>query len=63
MASPIHGAAGMPTRKRRCPRCGHVQAVALLVVKEKVVCRRCGGIIPPDSGAASGATAGKRRKG
>jgi uncharacterized paraquat-inducible protein A len=62
MASPIHGAAGMPTRKRRCPRCGHVQAVALLLAKEQVVCRRCGGLIPPDSGSAPGATAGKRRK-
>ena len=35
MASPIHGAAGMPTRKRRCPRCGHVQTVALVVAKRE----------------------------
>lgn len=60
MASPIHGAAGMPTRKRRCPRCAHVQAVALLLAKEQVVCRRCGGLIPPEGGSGKSATSGKR---
>lgn len=61
MASPIHGAAGMPTRKRRCPRCSHVQAVVLMLVNEKVVCRRCGAIIPPDRSAAQSPTRAKRR--
>ncbi len=61
MASPIHGAAGIPTRKRRCPRCSHVQAVALMLVHEKVVCRRCGAIIPPDAATAASPARGKRR--
>lgn len=63
MASPIHGAAGMPTRKRRCPRCGHVQTVALVVAKEKVLCRRCGGLIPPETAGSKSSTASKRRGG
>lgn len=53
----------MPTRKRRCPRCGHVQTVALLLVKEKVVCRRCGGIIPPEGDGSTRAADGKGRRG
>lgn len=63
MGSPIHGAAGMPTRKRRCPRCGHVQAVAMVVEKEKVLCRRCGGLIPPAAAGSKSSTASKRRGG
>lgn len=56
MASPLHGAAAMPTFKRRCPKCGHTQAVSVLLQREKVVCRRCGAMIPAgDATPAAGA--------
>ena len=38
--------AGMPMRKRRCPRCQHVQTVALTLIHHAVTCRRCGSLIP-----------------
>ena len=42
----IHGTAGVPTKKRKCPRCGHTQLVSILLKQESVTCRRCGGMIP-----------------
>ncbi|MBL8633165.1 MAG: hypothetical protein JNM40_08060 [Myxococcales bacterium] len=42
----IHGTAGAPTKKRKCPRCGHTQLVSILLKQETVTCRRCGGMIP-----------------
>ncbi|MFO0623962.1 MAG: hypothetical protein U0745_21425 [Polyangia bacterium] len=51
----IHGSAGVPTKKRKCPRCGHIQSVSILLKQEAVTCRRCGGQIP-----AAPTTAGTR---
>jgi transcription elongation factor Elf1 len=42
----IPAGAGMPMRKRRCPRCGHIQTVALTLLYHSVTCRRCGALIP-----------------
>ncbi len=42
----IHGSAGVPMKKRKCPRCGHTQSVSILLKQEAVICRRCGGMIP-----------------
>lgn len=36
----------MPMRKRRCSVCGHIQTVALTLLYQSVVCRRCGALIP-----------------
>ncbi|MBL9004935.1 MAG: hypothetical protein JNJ46_11860 [Myxococcales bacterium] len=42
----IPAGAGMPMRKRRCSVCGHIQTVALTLLYQSVVCRRCGALIP-----------------
>jgi len=49
----IPAGAGMPMRKRRCPRCGHIQTVALTLLYHAVVCRRCGALIPSSQPAAT----------
>lgn len=56
MASPIHSA--IVGRRRTCPKCGHRQLVAILLIHESVTCRRCGARIPPSSNASSGAAPG-----
>lgn len=43
----IPGSVGLPLRKRRCPSCGGIQAVSVLLRDVAVTCRRCGASIPP----------------
>lgn len=43
----IPGSVGLPVRKRRCPTCGGIQAVSVLLRDSSVTCRRCGAMIPP----------------
>ena len=43
----IPGSSGPPLRNRRCPCCGGIQAVSVLLRDVAVSCHRCGARIPP----------------
>lgn len=46
----LPGSPGIPTKRRKCPVCGYLQSVSIILHQDPVVCRRCGASIPPPPG-------------
>lgn len=47
MANLVAVVAAGQGRKRKCPQCGHKQAVAPFLAAQSVACHRCAAAIPP----------------
>ena len=52
MANLISAIAALQGRKRKCPQCGHKQAVAPFLASQPVACHRCAATIPPPEATA-----------
>jgi uncharacterized paraquat-inducible protein A len=61
MANLISVVTAAQGRKRKCPQCGHKQAVSPFLATQSVACHRCAAAIPPQDAksATKGSSAGK----